>query len=119
VPLFLTLIAAGDCAQMSRPTKDDGNGNKRRSREEALDEALKDTFPASDPVSVEQPTLAAVTCERDELQSAGPHARSDLMDPNKTPERGGPSAYRLQRSRRQYATDGGKRQERNLARRLN
>ena len=28
---------------------------RRRRQEEALDEALKNTFPASDPVSVEQP----------------------------------------------------------------
>ena len=28
----------------------------RSYQEEALDEALKDTFPASDPVSIEQPT---------------------------------------------------------------
>jgi hypothetical protein len=27
----------------------------RRHREEALDDALKNTFPASDPISVEQP----------------------------------------------------------------
>jgi hypothetical protein len=33
----------------------DGDGDKRRRQEEALDEALKNTFPASDPVSVEQP----------------------------------------------------------------
>jgi hypothetical protein len=88
MPLSLTLIAAGGCAQMFRPTKDDGSGNKRRYREEALDEALKNTFPASDPVSVEQPTVAAINCERNEMPSAGPHARPDLMDPNKTPECG-------------------------------
>ena len=29
---------------------------KRNRQEEALDEALENTFPASDPVSVEQPT---------------------------------------------------------------
>jgi hypothetical protein len=28
---------------------------ERRHQEEALDEALKNTFPASDPISVEQP----------------------------------------------------------------
>jgi hypothetical protein len=38
--------------------QDDGDSDKRRRQEEALDEALKDTFPASDPVSVEQPTAA-------------------------------------------------------------
>jgi nicotinate phosphoribosyltransferase len=32
---------------------------ERTRREDALDEALKDTFPASDPVSIEQPTPPA------------------------------------------------------------
>ena len=32
---------------------------ERRRQEKALDEALKNTFPASDPVSVEQPLLPA------------------------------------------------------------
>jgi len=36
--------------------QDEGDSDKRRRQEEALDEALKNTFPASDPVSVEQPT---------------------------------------------------------------
>jgi hypothetical protein len=31
----------------------------RKHREEALDDALKNTFPASDPVSIEQPTRPA------------------------------------------------------------
>jgi hypothetical protein len=38
--------------------QDDDCDRKKRERErqeEALDEALKNTFPASDPVSVEQP----------------------------------------------------------------
>jgi hypothetical protein len=35
-------------------------GKRERKRHEiALDEALKNTFPASDPVSVEQPVLPA------------------------------------------------------------
>ncbi|MGZ4887326.1 MAG: hypothetical protein ACXV5O_06450 [Candidatus Aminicenantales bacterium] len=35
-------------------------GKRERQRhEKALDEALKNTFPASDPVSVEQPVLPA------------------------------------------------------------
>jgi nicotinate phosphoribosyltransferase len=29
--------------------------DRRRREEQALDEALKDTFPASDPISIEQP----------------------------------------------------------------
>ena len=35
-----------------------------RHQENALDEALKDTFPASDPVSVEQPTPPAADRDR-------------------------------------------------------
>jgi hypothetical protein len=31
----------------------------RKHQEEALDDALKNTFPASDPVSIEQPTPPA------------------------------------------------------------
>ncbi|HEX9073312.1 MAG TPA: hypothetical protein VF852_15325 [Pseudolabrys sp.] len=39
---------------------DTARGNRERKRhEKALDEALKNTFPASDPVSVEQPVLPA------------------------------------------------------------
>jgi hypothetical protein len=38
-----------------KPDQDDGASDKRRRQEEALDEALKNTFPASDPISVEQP----------------------------------------------------------------
>jgi hypothetical protein len=41
-----------------KPHQDDGDIDKRRRQEEALDDALKDTFPASDPISVEQPTTA-------------------------------------------------------------
>ncbi|MGA9892025.1 MAG: hypothetical protein WBQ55_06590 [Xanthobacteraceae bacterium] len=35
--------------------QDNGDRDKRRRQEEALDEALKNTFPASDPISAEQP----------------------------------------------------------------
>ena len=40
-----------------KPHHDDSAREKRerRHQENALDEALKDTFPASNPVSVEQP----------------------------------------------------------------
>jgi nicotinate phosphoribosyltransferase len=43
-----------------KPHQDDSD--KRRRQEEALDEALKNTFPASDPVSVEQPTTSGRAC---------------------------------------------------------
>ena len=52
--------AVGDtemiAAPKRKPHQDNGDSDKRRRQEEALDEALKNTFPASDPVSVEQPT---------------------------------------------------------------
>jgi len=41
-----------------KPYQDEGDSDKRRRQEEALDEALKNTFPASDPVSAEQPTTS-------------------------------------------------------------
>jgi hypothetical protein len=45
-----------------KPRQDDGDSDKRRRQEEALDEALENTFPASDPVSVEQPTRSGRAC---------------------------------------------------------
>jgi hypothetical protein len=45
-----------------KPRPDDVDHDKRerrRRQEEALDDALKNTFPASDPVSIEQPTPPA------------------------------------------------------------
>ena len=49
-------------ADPKRPHQDDGDSDKRRRQEEALDEALMNTFPASDPVSVEQPTTSGRAC---------------------------------------------------------
>ena len=42
--------------------QDDGDSDERSGQEDALDEALKNTFPASDPVSVEQPTTSGRAC---------------------------------------------------------
>jgi hypothetical protein len=49
-----------------KPYQDDSarDTRERRHQEDALDEALKDTFPASDPVSVEQPTPPAADRDR-------------------------------------------------------
>lgn len=44
--------------------QDDNDRDKRKRQEKALDEALKNTFPASDPVSVEQPTPPAADRDR-------------------------------------------------------
>jgi hypothetical protein len=42
-----------------RQDENDQGDREHRRREKALDEALQNTFPASDPVSVEQPVLPA------------------------------------------------------------
>jgi hypothetical protein len=44
-----------DSGNQDSGNQDSGNSEKRRRQEEELDEALKNTFPASDPVSMEQP----------------------------------------------------------------
>jgi len=41
-----------------KPEKDDREKHARRHQEEALDDALRNTFPASDPVSIEQPAAS-------------------------------------------------------------
>jgi len=43
---------------------DDRDNRERQHQEKALDEALKNTFPASDPVSAEQPTPPAADRDR-------------------------------------------------------
>jgi hypothetical protein len=53
------------------PHQDDGDSDERRRQEEALDEALKNTFPASDPVSVEQPRRAGAPVVPDSFHSKG------------------------------------------------
>jgi hypothetical protein len=55
----ILISAVGETKMIAGPERkpqDDGDSDKRGRQEEALDEALKNTFPASDPVSVEQPT---------------------------------------------------------------
>jgi hypothetical protein len=47
-----------DSTRKRKPVKHDPGKLTRERQEEALDDALKNTFPASDPVSIEQPTLA-------------------------------------------------------------
>jgi len=60
------ISAAGETEMIAnpkrKPHRDDGDSDKRTRQEEALDEALKNTFPASDPVSVEQPTTSGRAC---------------------------------------------------------
>ena len=55
------------------PDRDERDNDERRRREEALDEALKDTFPASDPVSVEQPTTTSAPVDLEPTQSKAGH----------------------------------------------
>jgi hypothetical protein len=42
-----------------RDDEDREEGERRRRQEEALDEALMNTFPASDPIAMEQPARAS------------------------------------------------------------
>jgi hypothetical protein len=54
---------------IAEPKKaEDLTKRERRRDEKALDEALKNTFPASDPVSIEQPTLPAGNTEHAEAR---------------------------------------------------
>jgi Cof subfamily protein (haloacid dehalogenase superfamily) len=48
-----------DPKSKSHLRKDDGAGRARSRQEAALDDALENTFPASDPVSIEQPISSA------------------------------------------------------------
>ena len=54
-----------------KPHQADSARNERERQENALDEALKDTFPASDPVSVEQPTPPAADRDRAKIPTSG------------------------------------------------
>ena len=62
-PWFSRKVAAYETIEMiARPKHKHHQAKIHREywrREKALDEALKNTFPASDPVSVEQPGLPA------------------------------------------------------------
>jgi hypothetical protein len=49
----------------NRRKKSDDAKPERRRREQALDEALGNTFPASDPISVEQPTPPATDRDKE------------------------------------------------------
>ena len=46
-------------AEPKHTSHEDQVKRQRKRDEKALDEALEDTFPASDPVSIEQPMLPA------------------------------------------------------------
>jgi nicotinate phosphoribosyltransferase len=46
---------ATDTERKRREETEEAERERRRRQEEALDEALKETFPASDPVALEQP----------------------------------------------------------------
>jgi hypothetical protein len=58
----------GEIEVIEEPKRKDDEEDRARAKRErtqnALDEALKDTFPASDPVSVEQPTPPAADRDR-------------------------------------------------------
>ena len=62
-----------------KPHQDNGDSDKRRRQEEALDEALRNTFPASDPVSVEQPTTSGRPVVPDPCPSRKSNPRVAMM----------------------------------------
>jgi len=64
----ITGSAVGESDMMANPKRKPRQGDvdretgERRRQEEAPDEALKNTFPAFDPISVEQPTTSGRAC---------------------------------------------------------
>ena len=48
----------------NRAKVDNQADRKRKRQERALDDALENTFPASDPVSIEEPTAPATDRDR-------------------------------------------------------
>lgn len=48
-------------------------------KEQELDTALRDSFPASDPVSVSQPTTATASLDSDKSAKAGDRTRDKLL----------------------------------------
>ena len=66
----------------SEDREDADERNKRRRLERALDEALKGTFPASDPVSVEQPTPYAADLDRTMIETSEVRVRQGVTGHN-------------------------------------
>ena len=53
-----------DTKRKSHQDEYDRAKRARRHQEDALDDALKNTFPASDPVSIEHPTRSALDYDK-------------------------------------------------------
>ena len=66
----------------SEDPEDADERNKRKRLERALDEALKNTFPASDPVSVEQPTPRSAVLDRVRTATSEVRARQCVTGHN-------------------------------------
>jgi hypothetical protein len=66
----------------SEDREDADERNKRKRLERALDEALKSTFPASDPVSVEQPTPRSAVPDRVRIEISEVRARQGVTGHN-------------------------------------
>jgi len=50
-----------------------------RDKEQELDQALRDSFPASDPVALSQPTTATSSLDSDKSAKAGDRTRDKLL----------------------------------------
>jgi hypothetical protein len=66
----------------SEDQEDADERNKRKRLERALDEALKSTFPASDPFSVEQPMPYAADLDRAMIETSEVRARQGVTGHN-------------------------------------
>lgn len=70
-------------SELNKPSKEQVKEAKREGRDEdaELDEALRDSFPASDPVAISQPTAATGSLAgRREDNAAGDKTRRKLHD---------------------------------------
>lgn len=56
------------------------SGRGKADKDEELDEALRDSFPASDPVSISQPTAATPSLGNRDEAGAGDNTRKQLHD---------------------------------------
>src|SRR6516165_1147563 len=86
----ITRSAVGETDMVDDPKRKPRQGDvdrdtgERRRQEDALDEALKNTFPASDPVSVEQPTTsgrASRSCRERPRRGCAAEQRDELAAP--------------------------------------
>ena len=80
-PIFRSGVGEVEMIALLKCETDQNDRDERKHQEMALDEALKNTFPASDPVSVELPTPPAT--DRERATRSGSHRGSNSDEPGK------------------------------------